>query len=128
VHIQLHRTPVAAGPISVTLLACCATMSSVANATPPQAAVDDPECLTISRSSSSTYMIANDKCPEASVLASIELADEGPISRCFTKKIRSQISIASEGTVPHINYQCIEGAAGCSVELLRGMFPECHSG
>lgn len=89
---------------------------------------DDPECLTISQSSSATYMIENKSCPEASVLASIELADEGTLARCFTKKIRSQISIASQGAVPYINYQCIEGAPGCSIDVLRTMFPECHAG
>jgi hypothetical protein len=138
VHIQSHRTPVAVGPISVGLLSCwftlsCAVVATSASATEPaaapsQAVADDPECLAINRSSSSTYMIANQNCPEFSVLASIELAEDGAIARCFTKKIRSQISIASEGAVPHINYQCIEGAGGCSMELLRGMFPECHSG
>jgi hypothetical protein len=138
VHIQSHRTkPISAGLINSGLLACwftasCVANATLANATEPaaaaQAVVDDPECLAISRSSSSTYMIANQNCPQQSVLASIELAEDGSIARCFTKKIRSQISIASEGAVPHINYQCIEGAGGCTMELLRGMFPECHSG
>lgn len=99
-------------------------------ATPAAAAlvVEDPECLTISQSSSATYMIENKSCPQASVLASIELADEGALARCFTKKIRSQISIASEGAAPYINYQCIEGTPGCSIDVLRNMFPECHAG
>lgn len=89
----------------------------------------DPECLMITQSSAATYMIINALCPDQSVLASIELsagATEG--ARCFTKKIRTQISIASEAAAPVINYQCIEGATGCSVEALHGMFPECHAG
>ncbi len=88
----------------------------------------DPDCLTITQSSSATFMIENTGCPDQSVLASIELSAKGVPARCFTKKIRSQISIASEGMAPVINYQCIEGAAGCSVGDLRGMFPECHAG
>lgn len=88
----------------------------------------DPECLTVTQSSAATYMIENAHCPEQSVLASIELAGQGIDARCFTKKIRSQISIASEGVAPVINYQCIEGAPGCSIEDLRGMFPECRAG
>lgn len=103
-------------------------MSSVAEAQSPQPNADEPDCLTVSQSSSSTYMIANANCPQSSVLASIELAEDVSIARCFTKKIRSQISIASDRAVPHINYQCIEGSPGCSLEVLRGMFPECHSG
>lgn len=97
----------------------------------PDAAAElpaDPECLTISRSSAATYMIANTACPEQSVLTAIELAGEGDLARCFVKKIRTQISIASQGSGPVINYQCIEGASGCSVEIVRDMFPECHAG
>jgi hypothetical protein len=90
--------------------------------------VFDPECLTITQSSASTYVIANTQCSDQSVLASIELTGGGDLARCFTKKIRSQISIASEHTAPVINYQCIEGTRGCSVEEVRGMFPECHAG
>lgn len=88
----------------------------------------DPECLTIAQSSTATYTITNSACPDQSVLAAIELAGEGDLNRCFTKKIRTQISLASEHAAPVINYQCIEGAKGCSVEILRGMFPECHAG
>lgn len=88
----------------------------------------DPECLTVTQSSAATYMIANTACAEQSVLASIELANGGELARCFVKKIRTQISIASEGAAPVINYQCIEGAPGCSVEIVRDMFPECHAG
>lgn len=84
----------------------------------------DPECLTITQSSTSTYTIANSACPDQSVLASIELG-QGNASRCFVKKIRTQISIASEAAAPVINYQCIEGAQGCSGEIVREMFPEC---
>jgi hypothetical protein len=87
----------------------------------------DPNCLTVTRSSASTYTISNEACPEQSVLAAIELGG-GSSARCFTKKIRTQISIASEAAAPTINYQCIEGAQGCSVEIVRGMFPECHAG
>jgi len=88
----------------------------------------DPECLSITQSSAATYMIENTSCPEQSVLAAIELAGDGGLARCFVKKIRTQISIASEGAAPVINYQCIEGAAGCSVGIVRDMFPECHAG
>jgi hypothetical protein len=87
----------------------------------------DPDCLTVTRSSTSTYTISNETCLEQSVLAAIELGG-GSAARCFTKKIRTQISIASEAAAPVINYQCIEGAQGCSVEIVRGMFPECHAG
>jgi hypothetical protein len=128
VYIQLRRNPVATGSIGIGLLACWLAASCVANAQAPQTAMDDPECLTVNRSSPSTYMIANESCQQQSILASIELADESSVTRCFIKKIRSQISIASERVVPHINYQCIEGQAGCSLDVLRGMFPECHSG
>lgn len=88
----------------------------------------DPECLTITQSSSATYMIENASCIGQSVLAAIELSGRGIQARCFTKKIRTQISIASEGVAPVVNYQCIEGAPGCTMEDLRGMFPECHAG
>lgn len=88
----------------------------------------DPECLAVSQASAATYTISNAACPERSVLASIELAGAGNLARCFVKKIRTQISIASEGSTPIINYQCIEGAPGCSVEIVRDMFPECHAG
>lgn len=88
----------------------------------------DPECLTVTQSSPATYTIENTACPAESVLASMELAGEGDLARCFVKKIRTQISIASEGGAPVINYQCIEGAPGCSAELVRDMFPECHAG
>lgn len=88
--------------------------------------IADPDCLTVTRSSASTYTISNETCPEQSVLAAIELGG-GNSARCFTKKIRTQISIASEAAAPVINYQCIEGAQGCSVEIVRGMFPECHA-
>jgi hypothetical protein len=89
---------------------------------------DDPECLTITQASTSTFTISNTSCPDLSVLAAIELAGGGTLARCFVKKIRTQISIASEGAAPIINYQCIEGAPGCSAEILRDMFPECHAG
>ncbi|MCC7251089.1 hypothetical protein [Hyphomicrobium sp.] len=88
----------------------------------------DPECLTVTQSSASTYMISNTACPDQSVLASIELAAGADVARCFVKKIRTQISLASEGVEPVVNYQCIEGAPGCSVGTVRDMFPECHSG
>lgn len=88
----------------------------------------DPECLTVTRSSPATYMIENTGCAAESVLAAIELSTGRAEARCFTKKIRSQISIASEEAAPVVNYQCIEGARNCTVEILRGMFPECHAG
>jgi hypothetical protein len=88
----------------------------------------DPECLIISQASAATYTISNTACEEQSVIASIELADAGNLARCFVKKIRTQISIASEGSAPIVNYQCIEGAQGCTVEIVRDMFPECHAG
>jgi hypothetical protein len=88
----------------------------------------DPECLSITQSSAATYMIENTGCADQSVLAAIELSAGRTESRCFTKKIRTQISIASENAAPIVNYQCIEGAQNCSVETLRGMFPECHAG
>lgn len=87
-----------------------------------------PECLNVAQSSAATYVISNAACPDESVLASIELANGGNVARCFVKKIRTQISIASEGAAPVINYQCIEGATGCSVEIVRDMFPECRAG
>ncbi len=84
--------------------------------------------MTITQASTSTFTISNTSCPDLSVLAAIELAGGGTLARCFVKKIRTQISIASEGAAPIINYQCIEGAPGCSAEILRDMFPECHAG
>ncbi|WP_333793483.1 hypothetical protein [Hyphomicrobium sp.] len=88
----------------------------------------DPECLTVTQSSPATYTIENTACPTESVLASMELAGASDDTRCFVKKIRTQISIASEGGAPVINYQCIEGTPGCSAELVRDMFPECRAG
>lgn len=88
----------------------------------------DPDCLSVSQSSPATYVIENAACPTLSVLAAIELAGSGAAARCFTKKIRSQISIASEHAPPVITYQCVEGAPGCSIAEVRGMFPECHAG
>lgn len=88
----------------------------------------DPQCLSVAQASAATYTISNTECAEQSVLASIELAGAGNLARCFVKKIRTQISIASEGAAPVINYQCIEGASGCSFEIVRDMFPECHAG
>jgi hypothetical protein len=88
----------------------------------------DQECLTIKQSSAATYMIENTACATQSVLAAIELSTDNAEARCFTKKIRTQISIASEHAAPVVNYQCIEGTQNCSVETLRGMFPECHAG
>lgn len=99
-----------------------------ATAEPIPAAPTDPECLTISQSSETTYMISNTACSDQSVLTSIELATGDASVRCFTKKIRSQISIASESAAPVINYQCIEGTPGCSADDLRSMFPECRAG
>jgi hypothetical protein len=94
----------------------------------PAAAPTDPECLTITQSSETTYMISNTACADQSILTSIELATGDDSARCFTKKIRSQISIASESAPPVINYQCIEGSPGCSADVLRSMFPECRAG
>lgn len=88
----------------------------------------DPDCLAVTQASAATYTIANAACPELSIMAAIELASDGSQARCFVKKIRTQISIASEGSAPVINYQCIEGAPGCSPEIVHGMFPECHAG
>ena len=88
----------------------------------------DPTCLTITQASAATYVIENADCATRSVLAAIELVGEGASARCFTKKIRTQISIASENAAPVIYYQCLEGMPGCSMEDLRGMFPECHGG
>lgn len=99
-----------------------------AAAPPAPAANTDPECLTITQSSETTYMISNTACADQSVLTSIELATGDASVRCFTKKIRSQISIASESAPPVINYQCIEGTPGCSADVLRSMFPECRAG
>jgi hypothetical protein len=87
----------------------------------------DPDCLTITRASAATFVIANGRCPDQSVLTAIALDGDGALARCFTKKIRSRISLASDGAMPLINYQCIEGTPGCSVETLRGMFPECRA-
>ena len=95
---------------------------------PAPAAPTDPECLTITQSSETTYMISNTACADQSILTSIELATGDDSARCFTKKIRSQISIASESAPPVINYQCIEGSPGCSADVLRSMFPECRAG
>jgi hypothetical protein len=86
----------------------------------------DPACLTITRASATTYLIENAECQSRSVLAAIELA--GAHARCFTKKIRTQISIASEQAAPIVYYQCIEGLPGCTIEELHGMFPECRAG
>jgi hypothetical protein len=94
----------------------------------PAATPTDPECLTITQSSETTYMISNTACADQSILTSIELATGDDSARCFTKKIRSQISIASESAPPVINYQCIEGSPGCSADVLRSMFPECRAG
>lgn len=88
----------------------------------------DPECLTITQSSAATYMIENALCTTESVLAAIELSASDAAARCFVKKIRSQVSIASENVAPVINYQCLEGTRGCTIEELRGMFPECRAG
>jgi len=101
---------------------------SQADAAPSNTA--DPECLTITQSSATTYLISNTACADQSVLTSIELAtgDAAAAARCFTKKIRSQLSIASEQAPPVINYQCIEGTPGCTADILRGMFPECRAG
>lgn len=88
----------------------------------------DPECLGVSQASAATYTISNTACPDLSVIAAIELADAGNLARCFVKKIRTQISIASEGAAPVVNYQCVEGAQGCTAEIVRDMFPECHAG
>ncbi len=121
---KIARHPSCRAPLAAVAFGTCLVGSRAAAAEPSA----DPECLTITQSSAATYMIANTACPDKSVLASIELAANGDLARCFTKKIRSQISIASENAAPIINYQCIEGTKGCSVEELRGMFPECHAG
>lgn len=132
----LYGATAAALPVAVWLAACgpalaqpkppaAAHFSATKAAAKPPA---DPECLTVSQQSSSTYTISNTSCAEQSVLSAIELAGSGNLARCFVKKIRTQISIASEGAAPVINYQCIEGAAGCSFEVVRDMFPECHAG
>ncbi|MGE0024586.1 MAG: hypothetical protein AB7S70_13260 [Hyphomicrobium sp.] len=111
----------------IAAITCQLAVSSGAALAQPSAA--DPDCLTITQASAATYMISNAACPDQSVLASIELSGgAADVARCFTKKIRTQISIASETAAPVINYQCIEGAPGCSVEALHGMFPECHAG
>jgi hypothetical protein len=117
--------PVAAGPGS--------TYDSIelAQAPPTPAAPDanvDPECLAVTQSSATTYVISNTECVNESILTSIELPSNEALARCFTKKIRSQISIASEHAPPVINYQCIEGRLGCTAEILREMFPECRAG
>lgn len=128
------RAPVAAALVGVWLAFACGESHAQqpAEAEPQSGAsaagqLADPDCLTVTRSSASTYTISNEACPEQSVLAAIELG-AGSAARCFTKKIRTQISIASEAAAPVINYQCIEGAQGCSGEIVRGMFPECHAG
>lgn len=122
------QRPVAAGPGSA--YESTMTLAQAAPATPPPApsANVDPECLAITQSSSTTYVISNTACANESVLTSIELVSNDAVARCFTKKIRSQISIASEHAAPIINYQCIEGRLGCTAEILREMFPECRAG
>ena len=119
--------PVAAGPASA--YQSTMTLAQAAPAPPPAPNANvDPECLTIAQSSATTYVISNTACANESVLTSIELVSNDAIARCFTKKIRSQISIASEHAAPIINYQCIEGRLGCTAEILREMFPECRAG
>jgi hypothetical protein len=108
--------------------ACANAGANPPTGTPPDPSKFDPDCLLVEQSSAATYVIRNASCANESVLASIELAGDGGSVRCFTKKIRSQISIASEHAAPLVNYQCIEGIQGCSIEELRGMFPECHPG
>jgi hypothetical protein len=120
--VCVSARPLQAGPARL------AAAGETPPARPSAASGEASECLTVTRSSSATYVIENRSCPEESVLTAIELADEGDLARCFTKKIRTQISLASTGAVPLINYQCIEGTPGCSFEVLRSMFPECHSG
>ena len=131
----LQRFAVAAGPNEAGPIASEPGQSAPgrAQAPPPAApspplAVSDPECLSVLTSSSTTFIVENKHCPTQIVLTAIELAGDDQPSRCFTKKIRSQISLASSASAPHINYQCIEGSPGCSVEVLRGMFPECYAG
>lgn len=132
------RASAAAGLIAAWTLAACMPCAA-AEATSPQGETPspvatagqhpyDPECLTVTQSSAATYMIDNTACASESVLATITLPGDDVLARCFTKKIRSQLSIASEQAVPVITYQCIEGAPGCAMETLRGMFPECHAG
>jgi len=113
-----------AGLVS-TLIVSVASLSASATAAQRPSDVD-PDCLTVTRASAATFLIANGHCPNRSVLTAIELANDGE-ARCFTKKIRSQLSLASAGAMPHINYQCIEGTPGCSIEVLRSMFPECSA-
>lgn len=121
------KTPVAAGSAPPAGDPASASPAS-ASAAPPSHAASDPECLSVTTSSTTTFVVENTHCPSQIVLTAIELGGEDQSSRCFTKKIRSQISLASAASTPHINYQCIEGSPGCSVEVLRGMFPECYAG
>jgi len=132
-HPETLSTPEAMRPFKAlarALLLGAALAASSGGALSQSSAPDaDPDCLTITQASTATYMISNTACLDQSVLASIELSGgAADVARCFTKKIRTQISIASETAAPVINYQCIEGAPGCSVETLHGMFPECHAG
>ncbi len=93
----------------------------------PITAAPPPECLAVSRSAETTYVIENRSCPADSLLTAFEVSD-GAAPRCFTKKIRNQISIGSSGSTPFIYFQCIEGAPGCTGESLSEMFPECSAG
>lgn len=131
----LQPFSVAAGPVETTAFNAAPPGPAARPVAPPPSAgspaqhqSSDPECLSVLMSSSTTFIVENTHCSSGIVLTSIELAGEDQTSRCFTKKIRSQISLASAASAPHINYQCIEGSPGCSIEVLRGMFPECYAG
>jgi hypothetical protein len=84
----------------------------------------EEECLAIRRTSPETFMIDNSRCQQQRVLAAIELRPPGAPVRCFTKSITDQLAITG-GTEPQIYFQCISGTAGCTVESMRSMFPEC---
>lgn len=125
-----YRAPIVRSQVITLLVAAFNVLSgsSVLAGSATQQISLDPECLTITQSSPATYMVENTGCAAQSVLAAIELSSGRAEARCFTKKIRTQISIASESSAPVVNYQCLEGAPNCSFEILRGMFPECHAG
>jgi hypothetical protein len=112
--------------IAALLLGALASLAPAEAAAAGKPSSTDPDCLTVTRTSPATFLIENDHCPKQSVLTTIEVTSDGE-GRCFTKKIRSQLSLASAGAMPLVNFQCIEGKPGCSIEALRVMFPDCHA-
>jgi hypothetical protein len=85
-----------------------------------------PPCLQISPVKQGQYLVANERCQGATVLAVIEMPGRGGTTECRGMTVGESVKVrSSENSLPRVNLECILDQPRCSKARLGKMFPEC---